>query len=291
MIAQDLFADLADDLGALVASPAAAERPVKTYRESCGKCSGTGIWQGYGDCTGDRSCTRCKGRGYFEFRTSPDERRKGREAAARAKQRETDKLAARVAEWQVAHPAESEWMSEAAGRGFEFASSLLESLNKFGSLTEKQLAAVQKCVASSNERKAQWAAERAAREAAAPAVDSARLEQSFQTARAKGLKWPRITMNDMVIKPAGVESKNAGALYVTEHGQYLGKVAGGRFLKVRECRPEQEAQVVALINDPRGAAEAYGRLTGCCCVCNRELTDPVSVERGIGPVCAERFGW
>jgi Family of unknown function (DUF6011) len=28
-----------------------------------------------------------------------------------------------------------------------------------------------------------------------------------------------------------------------------------------------------------------------CAVCNRELSDPVSVEAGIGPICAERFGW
>lgn len=285
----DLFADLVDDLNAL--APVAVERPAKLFRETCGKCHGSGIWTGHGDCTGDRSCTICKGHGYVEFRTSADERRKNREAAARAKQREVEKLVAKVAEWQAQHAAEFEWMSEAAGRGFEFAQSLLESLNKFGSLTEKQLAAVEKCVASSNERKAQWAAERAAREAAAPQVDSTRLEESFATARANGLKWPRITMNSMIIKPAGAESKNAGALYVKQNEQYLGKVMNGRFLKVRECSPEQEAQVVALINDPKGAAEAYGRLTGQCCICNRELTNSESVERGIGPICAGKFGW
>lgn len=36
-------------------------------------------------------------------------------------------------------------------------------------------------------------------------------------------------------------------------------------------------------------ARAYGTLTGICAICGARLTDPVSVERGIGPVCAARF--
>lgn len=283
-----LFDDLTDDLTSLV-GVAHLTRPI--YRDTCAKCGGDGLWKGHGDCTGDRSCTMCSGRGYREFKTSAAERAKQREVAARAKQREAEALATKVQQWQIAHAAESAWMTEASERGFEFASSLLESLNKFGSLTEKQLTAVQKCVADSNARKAQWAAERAAREAAAPTVDATRLERSFETARTNGLKWPRITMGSMIIKPAGENSKNAGALYVTEHDQYLGKVMSGRFFKVRECNDAQEQQVVSLINDPVAAAETYGHLTGHCCICNRELTNPESVERGIGPICADKFGW
>lgn len=40
---------------------------------------------------------------------------------------------------------------------------------------------------------------------------------------------------------------------------------------------------------PEQAAE-FGRLYGQCCVCARLLTDPVSVERGIGPICEGRLG-
>lgn len=36
-------------------------------------------------------------------------------------------------------------------------------------------------------------------------------------------------------------------------------------------------------------ASAYGRRTGRCGICGRELTDPVSIERGIGPICADKF--
>ena len=35
-------------------------------------------------------------------------------------------------------------------------------------------------------------------------------------------------------------------------------------------------------------AKALGHQFGQCCVCGAELTDPKSVEAGIGPVCAKR---
>ena len=285
---QDLFADLVSDLP-LACEPVTPAR--RLFRETCAKCGGDGRWKGYGDCTGDLRCTMCDGRGYREFKTSAEERAKGREAAARAKQREADALAAKVAAWHEANPEVSQWLREAAGRGFEFAQSLLGSLEQYGSLTDRQMETAARLTLQSQERKAQWAAERAVREAAAPTVDATQLEQSFRTAKSNGLKWPRITMGEMVIKPAGENSKNPGALYVTEDGQYLGKVMGGRFFKVRECGDEQEKQVVSLINDPVAAAEAYGHMTGHCCICNRELTNPESVARGIGPICADKFGW
>jgi hypothetical protein len=263
----------------------------RVYRDTCSKCGGDGRWKGHGDCTGDLRCTMCDGRGYKEFRTSPEERAKARDAAARAKQREAEALEAKVQAWHRDNAVVSEWLVGAAARNFEFAQSLLESLEKYGSLTERQMETATRLAHQSLERRAQWQAEKTLREAAAPTVDAARLEQSFRTAKTNGLKWPRITMGDMVVKLAGDNSKNPGALYVTEHGQYLGKVMGGRFFKVRECGDTQEQQVVALINDPVGAAEAYGHLTGHCCICSRELTNPESVARGIGPICADKFGW
>ena len=40
---------------------------------------------------------------------------------------------------------------------------------------------------------------------------------------------------------------------------------------------------------PLQSAMKYGRLSGRCCSCGRDLTDPESVELGIGPVCREKF--
>jgi hypothetical protein len=35
----------------------------------------------------------------------------------------------------------------------------------------------------------------------------------------------------------------------------------------------------------------YARMSGNCAICGRTLTTPESIERGIGPVCAEKVGW
>lgn len=37
-------------------------------------------------------------------------------------------------------------------------------------------------------------------------------------------------------------------------------------------------------------AKEYGRETGVCISCGAELTDPVSIEAGIGPICATKWG-
>lgn len=43
--------------------------------------------------------------------------------------------------------------------------------------------------------------------------------------------------------------------------------------------------------DVQGAMERYGRELGHCGHCGRTLTNEVSRERGIGPVCAQKMGW
>lgn len=37
------------------------------------------------------------------------------------------------------------------------------------------------------------------------------------------------------------------------------------------------------------AAGALGQVTGVCMICGAELTNPESIERGIGPICASRL--
>jgi hypothetical protein len=45
-----------------------------------------------------------------------------------------------------------------------------------------------------------------------------------------------------------------------------------------------------LTGDPVACVTAYGRRSGRCGLCNRLLTEPESLNRGYGPVCAEKLG-
>src|SRR5690348_10875027 len=67
---------------------------------------------------------------------------------------------------------------EAKKNRFDFAGSLAGALNRYGCLTENQIAAVRRCM----ERDAQFDAERRVREENAPAVTVTAIERAFATA-------------------------------------------------------------------------------------------------------------
>jgi hypothetical protein len=295
----DFNDDLSDLLGgkgpvATPKQPPASYIPLeKRFEEKCPKCRGTGKFVSYsGRVIGD--CFNCKGAGKKVFKTSTAERTVNR-ARAHAKAAEKARsLIGEITQWQEQHAAAWQWMTSNNARGNEFAKSLCEALYKYGSLTDNQLAAVERNLAKMAERKAE-------REAAAPVVATDGIDRlkaafdkaaAFTAAKAKGLtvRNPKITIGGMTISPAKATSTNAGALYVKSGEAYLGKVADSKFFASRDCTPEQQAQVLKFVADPAEAAKVYGQETGVCCVCNATLRSEWRL-RGIGPICAEKFGW
>jgi hypothetical protein len=74
----------------------------------------------------------------------------------------------------------------------------------------------------------------------------------------------------------------------------VGKIEGGVLsLFAGRMSVAQGAEVLAALlaieADPERAAVLYGKASGNCAICGRDLTDPESIERGIGPICAEKF--
>jgi len=54
-------------------------------------------------------------------------------------------------------------------------------------------------------------------------------------------------------------------------------------------RTNQLRVLAEIARDPLGASQLFGQLIGACGVCGRTLTNDLSREIGIGPVCRERF--
>lgn len=179
------------------------------------------------------------------------------------------------------HTAEWNWIKTNAIAGNTFARSLAVTIDRYGSLTVNQLAAVQRNLTP-----------KPAAEVAA--VDSTKLRDRFAHAFKVGkLKFPKLVFGDFVITRAPDTGKNPGALYVKNRaeGVYLGMVKDTGFTASRDCTPEVQNTVMALIADPFSAIDGYGRRTGNCACCGRTLTAKESVDSGIGPICAGKWGF
>jgi hypothetical protein len=249
-----------------------------------------------------RVCPNCRGRGYrtygynnpksFECRMcrgqgrATDARIRASQASTKAAVTARDSLSAKISAFNRDNPeivaflaANAEWS--------DFYRSMQEAINTYGSLTERQMASVRSGMAKMVERKA-------ARVISAPSVDVSRIEGLFDTAMASNLKKPvfRATLDQQTlsISRAPEHGKNAGSLYVKVGDLYAGKISGSRFHATRDCPPAVLPRLLAIAEDPAREAVSYGRITGNCGCCGRELTDPISVARGIGPICADNWG-
>lgn len=241
----------------------------KTQRFPCSGCFGSGVWRGRG------TCFACGGKGYFLH--SEQDRRNARQKAA---VRKLNKLADTRAAFEQQNPGTAEFLAQATWS--PFAQELSGKLAQYGSLTEPQLRAVQSMMAKVETRRAERVlVDRLARQT----VDLAAIRAMFETARGNGYKKPVYRAAGLVITRAPDTGKNPGALYVkTETDEYLGKILGTEYTG----RPAPA--LVAIAADPRGEAVRHGQRTGTCSCCGRELTNEGSIEAGIGPVCATKWG-
>ena len=123
------------------------------------------------------------------------------------------------------------------------------------------------------------------------AISVEAIATAFAAARAKGIKSPRLRLADFMFSRAPDHGANAGSIYVKRGDEYLGKVTAGAFHAARGCGDETKALVIEVAAKPHDAAKAYGLRTGNCSCCGRELTNGISIDLGIGPICREKYGW
>lgn len=191
--------------------------------------------------------------------------------------------------WRQRHPNASAWIDANRERS-TFAQSLFDSLNRYGSLTPNQLAAVERNILSDQERGKSPRAQRV--DATINGTGFEKMVEGFKRAYAAGLKRPKLRVDDLRFSLAKETSVNAGYIYVKAGEVYLGKISPrGEWSRSYDCSEVENVRVQEIARDPFGALVEYGHRTGNCGICSRPLSDPESVERGIGPVCAAKYGW
>lgn len=263
------------------------ERP--TY--PCESCGGTGHYRGVRLHQSETRCFACNGRGFFfmSYKDRMDKRQK-------AKAKKAEKAAAAVDAFTADHPAVVAWLKAKAEAGrFAFAVSVWAALQKYGHLTDGQLRAAERFMEADAERAKARAEELAKASASANAILNSEsvdnLMASLKKAAASGLKKPALRFEGFTVTMAGENSKNAGGLYLKNEGVYLGKIVEGKLTASWEAKNVAGLldRIAEAMVDPVAAAVAYGKRSGRCSCCGRTLTDPVSVERGIGPICESNF--
>lgn len=69
-----------------------------------------------------------------------------------------------------------------------------------------------------------------------------------------------------------------------------GYIQQDKFYPTKSCFDIIKMQVRLFAKAPVAILELFGKATGVCCICGRTLTNEESVNRGIGPICAEKHG-
>lgn len=243
----------------------------------CGQCGGTGLYAGVRVHQEKKQCFACRGKGYFK--TDPRKLERARQQRAKKKQDAVESA-------QELNKATSVYTQVFAMSSWnDLARSLADQHNAGKAWSEKQVAAIEAMIQRMEQRRAE-------REAAATAVDLSSIVQMFEHAKSSGYKRPVYRAEGLKISLASVNGNNAGALYIkTEADRYIGKVANGRFFGTHEATEEHKQALAVIAENPRDAAIRYGKRTGSCACCGRTLSNATSIELGIGPICADRWGF
>lgn len=160
-----------------------------------------------------------------------------------------------------------------------FVASVYDQFKRKGSISERQRECLERAVAK-------FSKPVNLDRAKGGEIDLAPIHAIFDRAKARGLKKASYRAEGFKVTPAGETSANPGALYVkSDGGEYLGKVTGGKFIPVAAAPADTLDKLRDIAKDPLNAAIQFGKKTGICCLCSRELTNPESIARGIGPIC------
>ncbi len=179
--------------------------------------------------------------------------------------------------FDTAHPGLRDRLAPHARKG-GFLASIYNQLVAKGTLSPKQVEAAVR-ILDQNKPAAPTAK-----------IGMAAISAMFEAAKASGKKKPMFVAGSIALNLAPAGGANPGAVYVKERGVYAGKIVNGEFFPTRDASANVAGLVCELAANPLETAMKYGRATGNCCLCNRKLTDPVSVEAGIGPICAGNWG-
>ena len=128
------------------------------------------------------------------------------------------------------------------------------------------------------------------------------LKDAMNHIRASGKQWPSINLRTEIGLPVDINLGASGVIFIMNGKARITYAVisadGMKMTRAKGINGMGEADKAALralckglAEDPKTYLAAAGQRLGYCCLCSRPLSNDESVERGMGPVCAERAGW
>ena len=178
-----------------------------------------------------------------------------------------------------------------AGKGNEFAASLLEREDKNRYMSDAQINWVYKL--AQDEIDSTTRVDELDEKVERLSTDASNILAALVEANVKGIKKPVLRL----VTPDGAKIKvkymtrggNAGGAWITSNDELVGKINDqGEYTNMRGCMLNE---FIASVNsNVQGAIVEYGRITSSCGCCGLPLTNSVSIALGIGPICLEKYG-
>jgi len=165
---------------------------------------------------------------------------------------------------------------------------LAAKLRKFGSFaSEKQREFAAKLVTWSKPRE----------QAAPPATPEAANQQTSAVLAVPNLFAIMQKHSTLHAGKFKISRKNQQSLcWIVSNDVCIGKIEQGNvalFGRRLHASGANQAEIAETLREfnaaPLATARRYGKLSGICCSCGRDLTDPASIADGIGPTCKKRW--
>lgn len=129
-------------------------------------------------------------------------------------------------------------------------------------------------------------------------LDATKLFDAFAAAQANNFPKPTLRMRGLKFKGAlGYGNFDRSILVLDAAADFeaalLGRIqSDGRFMpSTKNWDSKWEVDIKECVADPATEAVKYGLGHGVCSVCGRALSNPESIELGIGPICRGKMGW
>lgn len=262
-----------------------------SFKVPCKKCGGSGVFRGWsGRQVGP--CFTCKGKGFFDRKTSPVKLAASRE---RAQERKVATIANNWTTFTERFPAEAAVLTKGIaqtwgdGQWNTICSDIKGKVEKYGDLHEGTMAMLGRAVARDVERAAKKAETTAEVAKATAGIDVANIAALFRNAREAGLKRFTLRFADAHFQ---ADKNDPALIWISKAGygsEKYGRIVGETYKPGYHVNADVLARIAEISKDPMAAAKAYAQETSSCSVCGRHLENQVSVEEGIGPICAGRL--